>query len=221
MTATATDAGAGPRRVIGAVLPDARRPGSVRVMVDGRPLLTLAAEAAAAEGLAAGQVLDHERFERLSGAADAEAAFRTALRLLGRRPFAERDLSRRLLQKGHPAAAVAQAMDKAGSLGLVDDECFARHYVETRAARGRGPVRLRRDLLALGLAAALIDRTLAAVLQADDSAYPSVEALARKRLGQLKGLPPAVRRRRLVAYLARRGYGGDAVRTLVGKLLER
>jgi len=220
MTATPSEVVPGYRRVVGAISPDPRRPGSVRIVVEGRPLFTLAAEAVSAERLAPGDVIDEGKFERLSAAADQEAALRTALRVLERRPFAARDLARRLVQKGHPVAAARAAMDKCAQLGLVDDSVFARHYVETRAARGRGPLRLRRDLAALGVERTIIDRTLTEVLGPDDTHYPDVEVLARKRLGQLKGLSTPVLRRRLMAFLARRGYGGDAVRQMVGRLLK-
>jgi regulatory protein len=220
MTATPSEvASSGYRRVVGAIVPDARRPGSVRIVVEGRTLFTLAAEAAAAEGITPGHVVEEAQFERLSAAADQEAALRTAFRLLERRPFAARDLARRLVQKGHPAGAASVAVEKASQMGLVDDHVFTRHYIETRAARGRGPLRLRRDLAALGVERGVVDRTLAEVLGSDDRQYPDAEALARKRLGQLKGLPAPAQRRRLVAFLARRGYGGDAVRQMVSRLL--
>ena len=219
MTATANEVVSASRRVVGAIVPDARRPGSVRIVVEGRTLFTLAAEAAAAEGITPGHVVDEAQFARLSAAADQEAALRTAFRLLERRPFAARDLARRLVQKGHPAGAASTAVEKASQLGLIDDRAFTRHYIETRAARGRGPLRLRRDLAALGVERGLVDRALAEVLGPDGRQYPDAEALARKRLGQLKGLPAPAQRRRLVAFLARRGFGGDAVRQMVGRLL--
>src|SRR5882762_6613122 len=89
-------------RVIGALAADPRRPGCVRIMVHGRPLLTVPREVAVAEGLAAGHPLEDALYARLCRAADDEAAFRTAVRFLERRPFAEQDLARRLVLKGHP-----------------------------------------------------------------------------------------------------------------------
>jgi regulatory protein len=217
MTATASDAAG--FRVIGSLASDPRRPTCVRVMVQGRPLLTLPREIAVAEGLAAGVILEAPLYARLCRAADEEAAFRTALRFLERRPFAARDLARRLVLKGHPPEAAEAAVERARRAGLVDDARFTLHYVETRAARGRGPLRLRRDLAALGVERATVDRGLLEAFGANGEDGPNVEALARKRLGQLKGLPRSVARRRLLAFLARRGFGGDSVQRIVGGLL--
>src|SRR5258706_3216247 len=81
-------------RVVGSLASDPRRPGCIRIMVQGRPLLTVPREIAAAEGLAAGHPIEDALYGRLCRAADEEAAFRPALRFLERRPFAEHDLSR-------------------------------------------------------------------------------------------------------------------------------
>ena len=172
-----------------------------------------------AEGLSVGQQLDAALQERLSAAADIEAAYRTVLRSLEVRAFARGDLARRLQRKGHPRAAVEAAIARAADLGLLDDAAFAQSYVETRAARGRGPSRLMRDLLSVGVERSLIDRALAAQWPegSDRSAVPL--ALAQKRASQLGSLPRQTKRRRLVAYLARRGFTGREVTEMVDKVV--
>ncbi len=219
MTATPSDVMS--VRVIGGVVPDSRRAGSVRVMVDGRPLLTVPRDVAERERLGPGLPLDEPLLTRLCRAADEEAAFRTALRLLERRSFAASDLARRLVLKGHPPDAAAAARLRAAALGLLDDRRFSAAFVETRAARGRGPLRLRRDLAAMGVERAVIDGALAQAFGADGAQAPRPDALARRRMGQLRGLPRPVQRRRLLAYLARRGFAGRDVTTLVGELVGR
>lgn len=214
MTATAND----PVRVIGAILSDPRYPGSVRIMAGGRLLLTVPRSTVEAERLAEGVALTPERFSRLCGAADEEAAFRTAVRKLQARPFAVADLTRRLILKGHPPGAAAAAVERARLAGLVDDDRFARNYIDTRSARGRGPARLRRDLSALGVDRGLIDRALADCGPEGGAEAAQVERLVETRAGQLRGLPAPVIRRRLLAFLARRGFGGRIAREAVGRV---
>jgi regulatory protein len=136
-----------------------------------------------------------------------------------RRSFARADLGRRLRRKGHAAEAVEAALGRLGERGYLDDAAFAANYVETRAARGRGPLRLRRDLAAMGVERSVIDRALAAHADASDAAGDLPRTLAAKRAAQLGDLPRHVRRRRVLAYLARRGYSGREVTDMVGKLL--
>jgi regulatory protein len=199
--------------------PDPRRPDALRVEIDGLRFGAVPREVAAREGLALGRPLDAALQERLGAAADVEAAFRTVLRSLEARSYARRDLGWRLQRKGHPLAATDAALARAAELGLLDDAAFARSYVETRASRGRGPSRLTRDLLAMGVERSLIDRALAAQWPegSDRTAVPL--ALVQKRAAQLGALPRQAKRRRLVAYLARRGFTGRDVTDLIDQVI--
>ena len=204
---------------ITALDPDPRRPDTVRIEIDGARFGAIPRDLVAGEGLAVGRAIDPGLQERLTQAADVEAAFRTVLRSLEVRSYARRDLGRRLQRKGHPRPAVDAALERVAQLGLLDDGAFAHTYVETRAARGRGPSRLTRDLLSMGVERALIDRALAAQWPegSDRSSVPL--ALAEKRAAQLGSLPRQTKRRRLVAYLARRGFTGRAVTEIVDRVV--
>lgn len=194
-------------------MPDARHPGTVRIEVGGKALLTVPSAAVARLGVAVGSVLETTTYQELCQAADGEAAFRSALVFLARRPFSRRDLARRLVMRGHPPEAADQAVARAEDSGLLNDETYARHYVQTRTARGRGPMRLRRELAVMGVAAAIIDRVLNEEAETTDPGV--VRSLARKRAAQLGGLERHDRFRRVVAFLARRGYAGPEVRKVV------
>src|SRR2546423_10238099 len=124
---------------IPALEPDPRRPEAVRVEVDGIRFGTVPRELVATDHLAVGRELDPALQDRLGAAADIEAAYRTALRALEVRSFARGDLARRLSRKGHPRPALEAALERIHGLGLLDDAAYARNYVQTRAARGRGP----------------------------------------------------------------------------------
>jgi regulatory protein len=205
--------------VLTALEPDPRRPGTLRVEVDGARFGAVPEELARAAGLAAGRPLDAELHQRLTAAADAEGAFRTLLRALERRSFARADLGRRLVRKGHPRPAVDAALERAAGLGLLDDAAYAETYVQTRAARGRGPARLTRDLMAMGVDRAHIDRALAAEWPEGSDRTGVPLALAAKRAQQLGDLPRPVKRRRVLAYLARRGFAGRDISDLVARVV--
>ncbi len=204
---------------ITALAPDPRRPGTLRIEIDGQRFGAVPEEVAVSAGLAPGLVLDADLRERLLVAADAEAAYRTALRALERRAFARHDLGRRLRRKGHPSHAVDSALERAAGLGLLDDAAFALDYVQSRTARGRGPSRLATDLMAMGVERSLIDRAIAAEWSegADRAGVP--RKLAEARASRLSGLPAPVKRRRVLAYLARRGFSGREVSEMVAKVV--
>jgi regulatory protein len=199
--------------------PDPRRPGAVRLEIDGARFGAISRDMAGSEGLAVGQEVDAALLDRLGAAADVEAAYRTVLRALEVRAYARGDLTRRLQRKGHPRPAAAQAIARATELGLLDDAAFARSYVETRAARGRGPSRLTRDLLSMGVDRSLIGRALAEHYPQGSDPTVVPLALAQKRAAQLGSLPRQTKRRRVVAYLARRGFTGRDITELVDKVV--
>jgi SOS response regulatory protein OraA/RecX len=77
-----------------------------------------------------------------------------AARLLEVRPRAAGEVRRRLLAAGFPPALVEAAIVRLIAAGYLDDEAFARVWVESRdRARPRGEAALRRELLARGVAA--------------------------------------------------------------------
>jgi regulatory protein len=201
--------------------PDPRRPGYRLVEVDRGRFASLPGDALDALGpsLVPGVDLSPTVFARLQELADIEAAYRAALRSLATRGRARRDLRRRLIQKQHPPQAVDEALARLDARGLLDDRRFAMAYAARHAARGRGPARLVADLLSQGVDRAIADRAVGDAL-AEEGIDPdqAVRAVAARRASQLTALAPPVRRRRLLAYLARRGYPTVQVRELVEQL---
>jgi regulatory protein len=205
--------------VVTGLVADPRRAEVVRVLVDGRPYCAVPMAAAAAAGLRAGVALDTGLLDRLGALADQEGAYRAVLRALERRSFARADLGRRLVRKGHRPEVVKQALDRAAGVGLLDDAAFARSFVETRSARGRGPVRLLRDLLAMGVERRIIDAAISAHWDEAPDREAMPRAMVARRAWQLGPLPRDAKRRRLLAFLARRGFTGPAARDLVREAL--
>ncbi len=205
--------------ILTALAPDPRRPDYRLVEVDRGRFASLRATDLADLELRIGAEIPAVIFERLRELADLEAAHRAALRALARRAHARFDLRRRLLQKQHPAAAIDGALDRLSAAGLLDDTRFASDYAAAKARRGRGPARLIGDLLAQGIDRRVAEEAVHVSLAAEgvDPAR-AVRALAAKRARQLAGLPAAVRKRRLVAFLVRRGFGGAGLREVVEEL---
>ena len=205
--------------ILTGLAPDPRRPDYRLVEVDRGRFASLPADALASLDLVVGRELSAAVRERLQELADLEAAHRAALRALARRAHARLDLRRRLLQKQHPAAAVDAALDRLSAAGLLDDVRFAVDYAAVKGRRGRGPSRLVRDLQAQGVDRRVAEDAVRTSLEAEGvDPAAAVRTLAEKRARQLGGLPPAIRKRRLVAFLARRGFGGAEVWEVVESL---
>ncbi|MEP7325569.1 MAG: regulatory protein RecX [Gemmatimonadota bacterium] len=206
---------------VSSVEPDSRGIGAVRVSVNGRWFCTVPAAAARELNLRPGQELTPDLREGLGSAADAQAAFRYIVAALGRRSFARRDLERRMVRKGHAPAATTAALDRAVAAGLIDDLAFAREFASAKAGRGRGPARLLRDLFSMGVARDVAESAVESAWAERPDGDDPTRALALKRARQLGDIPRPAKRRRLLAFLARRGFQGSEVGRVVSEVLNQ
>ncbi len=138
--------------------------------------------------------------------ADPEAVARQILlRSLSAQPRTRAELAIKLAQRNVPTPVAERVLDRFEEVGLVDDDAFARAWVESRH-RGKGLSRraLAAELRRRGVA----DHTAATALDALDPEVElqSARVLVRRKLGSTAGLPPQVRLRRLAGLLARKGY---------------
>ena len=145
---------------------------------------------------------------------DVASAREAALALLERTRRTRADLRRRLRDKGYAEPAVASVLDRLAQVGLVDDADYARAWLAGRwGRRMAGWRRLEADLKRRGIAAEDIAAGRAA-LEREQGGTDEL-AGARRAIAQADrryaGLEPRVRRQRLYALLARRGYDSDTI----------
>jgi len=205
---------------VSALRPDRRIPGYIVVEVDGARFASLPAEQIEKLHLVADRELSPEEVERLEYVADVEAARRVALRMLSARPCGVQEVLLKLRQRGHNPSAVAEAVGRLEASGLLDDRQFAQHFARIRSAKGHGRSRLLTDLLRRGVDRRTAESAIDQVLEAEEvDEEAQIRALAEKRLSQLGDLKRDVKLRRVVGYLARRGYRGGAVVEVVRELM--
>ena len=197
------------------------RSGGVRIQVDGRPFGTVGAADVADCALAADREIDEKTAAELAKRAEVFSARAVALRMLATRPLPTAEMMRRLVRRGHTKPAAEQAVEALRDMGLVNDGEFAKHYVRTKAKRQKfGPRRLLGDLKRLGVNERVAQQAVSEVLESDGvNAGEVLREAAEKKARSLSGLDPAVARRRLRAYLLRRGFGGGEVLAVVRSLI--
>jgi len=138
--------------------------------------------------------------------ADPESVARTILlNALTGQARSRKELRDRLAKKDVPDELAERLLDRFGEVGLVDDEAFARSWVESRQ-RSRG---LARRALAQELRRKGVDDETART--ALDDLDPSLEEqaardLVRKKLRSLHSVDQITATRRLAGLLARKGY---------------
>jgi regulatory protein len=182
-----------------------RRPGdaAVDVVLDSGETVRVHDRRVVEHRLGAGMALGAAGLDALRRAAAFDAAEVRALRLIARRPRSTAELRARMAGWGVDEITTAGVVERLRELGQVDDRRLALAVAENRTAGDLG--RLAVD----GPAAA------AALAALPEDERPDAERVARGRFGP----PPYDDRtaRRVVDFLARRGFDRDAVAAAVGR----
>jgi regulatory protein len=195
-----------------------RDPERVSVFIDGSFALGVARDVVEAAGLAVGTTLDEAALAALVASEERHKAVATALNFLAYRPRSEGEIRTRLRRGGFPDEVIEYTLERLRGWRYVDDEDFARRWIENRSQhRPRGKRMLAAELRTKGVDPAVASEAIAdAGLDEEGDALE----LGRQRARQLADLAPEVRERRLGGFLARRGYGFDIIRRVLATLRE-
>ena len=156
---------------------------------------------------------------------DPAVVLEAALRFLEARARSEAEVRRRLTSAGYRPDLVDGAVVRLGELGILDDEAFARAWVESRdRARPRGERALRRELSLKGIDREVLDDVLEERRDAagDEGTNVDLDAarrlLARNARSLERVADPRTRRQRAYALLARNGFDPDVCREASSEL---
>ena len=148
-------------------------------------------------------------------------AYNYALNLLSARPYSTSALHRKLIQRQYSAADADDAIRRLVDNGLLNDAKYAEQYARSKIlSTGSSKRRLQQDLYRKGIKGDVATIAIANVLEQEEiDPAVVVERVAKKKLAQLGDLEPLVLRRRLFAFLARRGYDLDEIKSVVGRIV--
>ena len=199
--------------VISGIVPVTRPAGRFEVLVDGKGIATLSLESIERLQLAVGRSVAGME-ERIAREAAQLKVYDRALNMLAFRARSSAELARALVRKGEEKSQVDWAIGRLQEHGLLDDAAFAQSFTRAKVLGAKqSRRRVQQDLARKGVNRAVSDAAIDTVFEEEGvDQREIVEEAARKKLRGLRGLEPAVRRRRLYAFLARRGYDADDIR---------
>lgn len=146
-----------------------------------------------------------------------KAAMERAGRLLATRPRTESELRRRLSAAGLETGVVDDAMGRLTQLGLVDDEAFARQWVEERSRKsGKSSRALRSELRSKGVDGDVVEEAVETCRDGDER---RAEEAAARWVHRVSGLPVAAQAQKIVAMLVRRGFDAEVARSATRAVL--
>jgi len=188
--------------------------GRVKVFLDGGFAFSLSLPVAAEVGLHKGQTLSLPEIERLKSADRLHRSLNSALRYMSPRPRSEAEIRARLNRHGFDADIIEQVLTKLKEQGLVDDIAFARFWRENRESfRPRSRRLIELELKQKGVDAETIAEATAGV---DDE--PGAYQAAQRKARSLVGLDYSSFRKRLGAFLKRRGFDYELVNRTIDRV---
>ena len=148
------------------------------------------------------------RFDRVSN---------VSMHALARRGMSSREMRDYLLGREFDAQVVDTEIVRLESVGLIDDEALAETLVRTlRDRKGLGRAALTSELRRRHLDGFAIAGAVGAL---DDDELERAIQIAEKRAPQLRSLDSTTAKRRLGAFLMRKGYSGSVVGKAVARAL--
>ena len=140
-----------------------------------------------------------------------------AYHYLSFRARSEKEMRDKLEEKDYTKEIVEQVVTDLERQRLLDDREFARCFVEARLGRVNGSRKLAHDLHQKGIKVEIIDEVLEQFAGDLDSNERAVEMLG-KQAWRYRGLERDKAKRRMLGFLARRGYDADMARKAVDQV---
>ncbi len=143
-------------------------------------------------------------------------AYDAAVRYLGPRPRSVAEIRRHLRTKRFDDQAQNKAIDALRAQGYIDDEAFARYWVDQRARfRPKGDRALTSELMTKGVARETIDVILG---EADpDAEVKRARRAIGRSLARWLTLDEPQRKRKIHQYLAARGFSYDVIEDVMAR----
>jgi regulatory protein len=200
-----------------------KRPQRKNIYADGKFLAGVSNQILLQMGLRVGDEISESRIQLLHQAENLLGAKNAALKFLSVRARTVREVRDRLREKEFSDAEIEQAIEELSRAGLLNDAEFARMYVrDSLSVRPVGKLRLKRNMLLLGLDKVIIEEALEdqdIEAKQEGIAYETARKFMEKSLAVRTKEDPPKTRQRLAAYLARRGFPWSVIDPVLRRVL--
>jgi regulatory protein len=140
-----------------------------------------------------------------------------AFLLLKFRLRSEEEIRKRLEKKKFDTRVIESTLSFLKDKGFIDDNYFAKAWVESRIKKPLGIRRLKQELRIKGIDKEIIESRINEIRK-DYPEEEIVKQIAKKRLSKIKGIESQKAKKRVYAYLLRRGFSPDIILEAVNQL---
>jgi len=189
------------------------------IYLDGKFAFGITLEALLKNDLHVNKELSFQCIDTLKKEDEQAKVYYRALDYATRRPHSEWEIKQWFKRKKIGESEQGLALFRLKKLNLVNDEEFAKWWVEQRTAfRPKSKRALKAELSQKGVKRDIIEEVLS------ESEVPEEEIakkIAEKRLSRLKGLPIRDQKKKLTEFLSRRGFSWDIIKEVINQVLKQ
>lgn len=193
--------------LITAIEPQKKNKDRYNIFADGEYFASLGAESCVVFGVKSGEEINADRLREAVASDNERYAFDSAAKFLEYGMRTKREVEQKLAEKNIDADAIAAAVKKLGSYGYIDDEAYAKEFVESAMSSGKSRRATEYALKEKGVER----KTVAEVMSA--FSYDAELEIAKKCALVLKRQKKD--RRQAFAALARRGFDYDIISAVI------
>jgi regulatory protein len=148
-------------------------------------------------------------------------ARQAALRFLQRRMRSVQEIERKLAEKEFSQETIAATLEFLRHYGMIDDDAFARAFVNDQLVRRPiGRRRLEQELRRKGIEKEAAGATVASIVD-DAEEINNAIAAAQKKIGTLRQDDPKKRERSLANFLAGRGFSWGVIGAVLAQVRDQ
>jgi regulatory protein len=193
-----------------------KRSSRVNVFIDDKFAFGLSKKTLIDFDLYEGEILNEKEIEKILEKDQLTKAIEKSFRLLGIRPRSQKELEKKLKEKGFAQKIIKKAIKRIKNLGYLDDKKFAKAWLEARKSSSKGKYIVERELKQKGIAEKIVKKTISYYTQKDE--FKIANQLVKKKEKTYKKLSPLEKKIKISRFLANRGFSWEVIRKVLEKI---
>jgi regulatory protein len=191
------------------------------IFINGEFAFGISEEMYVKHALFSGRIVTRAFLEEVLGEEERYQARQVAMRFVNRRMRSLQEIEKKLAEREFTPDIIQNTIQFLREYNLVNDEGFARAYVNDQLLRRPiGRRRLQMELQKKGVDREQVGKILGSIVD-DAGELANAMAAAEKKLPNLRGDDPRKRERSLATFLTSRGFGWDVIKQVLAAVQER
>ena len=181
------------------------------IFLDGNYYCSLSNIVVLQNRLKVGQSIEEQTLCDIQRESESSEAFDLALSYISKYTKTKKQLLEYLMRKGYTYPVAFKAVEKLESYGYVNDENFAKRYVESNS-KNKGKLLIKRELALKGISEKCADNAVNGILDEGESAFNLAKKYMRGKQNDFKTLQKCYR------HLLSKGFSFDSAHDAISKL---